>query len=421
MPAKQMTAMLDARAYHRPRVALYSHDTMGIGHMRRNLLIAQALAAAPVSATVLLVAGAREARFFSLPPNVDCLTLPSLMKSANGLYHTRALDVTLRELINLRTQIVASALKAFAPDVLIVDKEPRGALRELDPALEQIRSRGKTRCVLGLRDVLDEPITVRREWRAAANEDAVRDYYDAVWIYGDPSVYDLIDECHFRPAVISKVSYTGYLDPRERLSIQNGDSNRESGHDCYDNPFVLCMVGGGQDGTHLAEAFAAAQLPAGRNGVIITGPCMPEQTKTRLRQRAATDPRFRIFEFHPEPCRLVAQAERIVAMGGYNTVSEILAFEKPAFIVPRVTPRREQLIRVERLQKLGLLDVLHPDRISADAVSNWLSRPAPATTKARQRIDFRGLTRIPELFQSLISTANATLPGCDSELQHAAI
>jgi len=147
----------------------------------------------------------------------------------------------------------------------------------------------------------------------------------------------------------------------------------------------------------------------------------PAVSDLRSHLRRRNDPRFRIFEFHPEPCRLVAQAERVVAMGGYNTVSEILAFEKPAFIVPRVTPRREQLIRVERLQKLGLLDVLHPDRISADAVSNWLSRPAPATTKARQRIDFRGLTRIPELFQSLITTANATLPGYDSELQHAAI
>src|SRR5215470_10233315 len=72
----------------RPRVMLYSHDTMGIGHVRRNLLIAQAIAAPPVSATVLLVAGAREASAFSLPPDVDCLTLPSLHKTESGHYGT---------------------------------------------------------------------------------------------------------------------------------------------------------------------------------------------------------------------------------------------------------------------------------------------------------------------------------------------
>ena len=43
------------------RIALYSHDTMGIGHMRRNALIASAIAGSPRSAAILLVCGAREA------------------------------------------------------------------------------------------------------------------------------------------------------------------------------------------------------------------------------------------------------------------------------------------------------------------------------------------------------------------------
>src|SRR2546422_7780406 len=43
------------------RVALYSHDTMGLGHMRRNLLLAQALRHSRLQAVVLMIAGAREA------------------------------------------------------------------------------------------------------------------------------------------------------------------------------------------------------------------------------------------------------------------------------------------------------------------------------------------------------------------------
>jgi predicted glycosyltransferase len=72
------------------RIALYSHDTMGIGHLRRNLLIAQVLAGPPGSATILLIAGAREAGAFALPSGVDCLTLPALYKTATGRYESRA-------------------------------------------------------------------------------------------------------------------------------------------------------------------------------------------------------------------------------------------------------------------------------------------------------------------------------------------
>ena len=111
-----------------PRVALYSHDTMGVGHMRRNLLIAQALAAPPLSASVLLVAGAKEATAFALPPGVDCLTLPALYKAVDGHYQSRALGVSMRELVGLRGRVIAAALRAFQPDVLVVDKEPRGAV-----------------------------------------------------------------------------------------------------------------------------------------------------------------------------------------------------------------------------------------------------------------------------------------------------
>src|SRR5829696_2043547 len=145
----------------RPRVALYSHDTMGIGHVRRNLLVAQALAVPPLSATVLLVAGAKEVNEFALPPGTDCLTLPSLRKTPDGHYESRALGLSLPDLIRLRARSLASALRAFRPDVLVVDKEPRGAVGELEPALRALRACGRTRCVLGLRDVLDDAATVR--------------------------------------------------------------------------------------------------------------------------------------------------------------------------------------------------------------------------------------------------------------------
>ena len=49
-------------------------------------------------------------------------------------------------------------------------------------------------------------------------------------------------------------------------------------------------------------------------------------------------------------------------MGGYNTYCEILSFDKPALIVPRVRPREEQLIRARRAAELGLVEMLLPER-----------------------------------------------------------
>lgn len=391
------------------RVALYSHDTMGIGHMRRNLLIAQTLSAPPVSATMLLIAGAREASTFSMPANVDCLTLPSIFKTVEGKYRSRALNVSLRELIALRSQTIASALAAFAPDVLIVDKEPRGTGGELESALERLRKRGRTRCILGLRDVLDDPDTVRREWRAAANEKAVRDYYDAVWVYGDPSVYDLVNEYRFSADLRSKVAFTGYLDPCIRLRLNNGNGQQATAEPgCPPSPFVLCMVGGGQDGAQLAEAFAASELPQGQSGVIVAGPYMPPDARQRLSQRAAANRDLHVLDFVSEPCRIHRRAERVVAMGGYNTVSEVLAFEKPALIVPRVKPRQEQMIRASRLHDLGLLDVMHPDDVSPSALSRWLCSNPASCRHARQSVNLDGTKRLPGLLQSVLKTSLPT-------------
>ena len=198
----------------RPRIALYSPGMVGLGHMRRNVRIAQALAASHLEAVILMIAEAREANVLDLPPGADCLTLPALRKDFTGTFRPRYLDIELRDLVRLRSQAIATALEAFRPEVLIVDHVPRGTLNELDDTLAGLRTRGGCRCVLGLRDVIEHPAGVREEWAVAGNEAAIRDYYDAIWIYGEPAVYDPVREYGFSSALAAKIVYTGYLDAR---------------------------------------------------------------------------------------------------------------------------------------------------------------------------------------------------------------
>ena len=142
------------------------------------------------------------------------------------------------------------------PDVLIVDNVPRGALRELDSTLHHLRKAGRTRCVLGLRDVIDEPAAVKIEWNRLANEEAIRDFYDEVWVYSDPAVYNLVLEYRFSEEVASKVRFTGYLDQRARFGLPGeNEACPLAARDLRGSEYVLCTVGGGQDGANLAEAF----------------------------------------------------------------------------------------------------------------------------------------------------------------------
>jgi predicted glycosyltransferase len=382
---------------------------MGLGHMRRNMLIAYALSKPPVSAVTLLIAGARRATAFSLPPGTDCLTLPSLYKEPDSRYRPRRLDIGLEELIALRSAAIRAAVASFRPDLFIVDNVPRGAVRELDSTLEELRDRGKTHCVLGLRDVLDEPAAVRRDWTRAANEDAIRTFYDAVWVYGDRAVYDLVDEYGFPADIAAKVRYTGYLDQRPRLQLAGGGGvhplNRLR---LPQGLLALCLLGGGQDGVRLGEAFARAEFPPLFNAVIVTGPFMAAELQRHLRELATPRSQLRVIEFLPEPMQFAQHAERIISMGGYNATCEAISLGKRTLIVPRTSPRTEQLIRATRLETRGLVNVMHPNDVSPGSLSAWLASNGGPPPNASDRIDLNGLPRILDLARELLDSSSSS-------------
>src|SRR5260370_37275767 len=163
------------------------------------------------------------------------------------------------------------------------------------------------------------------------------------------------------------------------------------------------MVGGGQDGGPVAEAFAKVAFPPGTRGVVLMGPFMPPDTQNYLCRLAAANPRLRVVRFVTNPDLLLSMADRVVVMGGYNTVCEALSLGKRTLVVPRVVPRREQLIRAERLQQMGLVDVLHPNDLSPAVLAEWLTRDGEAP-HPRKGIDLGGAETLPRLLQNLLGS-----------------
>ncbi len=396
----------------RLRIALYSPGIVGLGHLRRNLVISQVLAESQLHSVNLLITEAREASAFvnALPPGMDCLTLPGLSKGVDGVCRPRYLDMPLKEVIHLRGRAIRAALKEFKPDLFIADNLPRGAYRELDPVLKHFKANGHTRCVLGLRDVLDDSWSVHRDWFRWNNEEAIQEYYDAIWVYGDPAIFNMIDEYRFPDSVCSKIRFTGYLDQRKRLAFTSTEAlDSLAALELPPGRLMLCLVGGGQDGEALADAFSQAKMPDDACGVIVTGPFMSRAFQQRLAERAAANPRLRVLKFIAEPTVLVGRADCVIAMGGYNTVCEVLSFEKRALIVPRVKPRREQIIRAERLRDLGLIDLLEIDKLNAPALSEWMARDGQPP-KTNGRINLNGLDQLPGLAEEVLALPRATPP-----------
>jgi predicted glycosyltransferase len=388
---------------HGPRIVLYSPGMVGLGHIRRNLAIAEGLTETPLNPTILLVAENREAAAFPIPKGVDCLTLPAYKKDVDGIQTPRYLDIELDHLIRLRSKIINAAIEEFKPDILLVDHLARGAFCELDGTLETLKRNGKTRCIFGLRDIVGDRDHVRATWSNDRTEDMIRNYYHSVWVYGDSRICNLRKEYDLPRDVASKIFYTGYLDRSLRL-----DKAIERNCDPYPSlglppgRLALCLVGGGQDGARLAEAFAMSQFPENMNGIIVSGPFMADEAQRRLKQIVSGHSNLRVLQFIGEPILLLNRADLIIAMGGYNTVSEILSFEKKSLIVPRVKRAPEQSIRAERLQRLGLIDSLPSEELSSEALTLWLKQVGSGAVQVRDKIDMEGLKRLPSLLMHLI-------------------
>lgn len=288
---------------------------------------------------------------------------------------------------------------------MIVDNVPRGALEELVPLLECLRDQGRTHVVLGLRDVIDLPEVVCRQWCEQRNFEALERYYDDVWVYGDPTFYDVLSECDMRASLKGKGKFVGYLDHRRRLASPLADvaQNEIVGDD--PRPYVLCAVGGGRDGYKLCEAFIKTPMPKGHRGILIAGSQMSGLLRDSLRQVAASRGDMTLVDFVPEPISLMQGAARIIAMGGYNTVCEILSLGRPALIAPRTVPRAEQVLRAELLAARGLIEMIRPEDLTPKALQAWLAEEMPHSG-AVAPLDIGGLDRVRALTEGLLGISS---------------
>lgn len=378
------------------RTLIYSHDTYGLGHLRRCTLLAGGIVGAHADNEVVIVTGSPRAQAFPLPDRVDTIKLPAATKGDDGAYQARRLRCDLADLVRVRSELLLAAVTSFEPDVVLVDHAPTGMAGELVPMLHRFASsRWAPRLVLGLRDIIDEAVRVEYAWAGDGSWEMLG-VYDEILVYGDEHVTTTAAELGLDRRVEAPVHHTGYIAPTMPEPM-SGD------------PFVMVTAGGGGDGHELVRRYLdAVECGAidGIRSVIVTGPLMSAGRRAELITRAESTRDVTVVDFTDDLRSMISSATAVVSMAGYNTVVEELTAATPALLVPRSAPRLEQDIRARRLEELAALercplDELDPNRLAAfldRACSGW-SRPT--------MVDLQGVARAT---QSIAPAPTGTPP-----------
>jgi len=394
------------------RLLAYSHDTYGLGNIRRMLAVCNHMIEAIPDLSILMVTGSPMIHNFRVKNGIDYIKLPCLSRTEAEGYAVKGIDADLDETVKLRSDLILRTVASFRPDLILVDKKPYGVEHELRSAFNYVQTHlPETKRALLLRDILDDVESTVKVWEKQGYYEALRRFYDLVLVVGTRAVFDTSKEYRFPPAVADKVRFCGYI--KKETENQHRDALRKK-LKLHTEKLVLVTVGGGEDGYQLMATYLAglgAQPPAQPfDSVLVCGPEMSQSQRTKIYQAAGRHPHVQVREFVDNMPGYMDAADLVVSMGGYNTVCELLSLQKRAVVVPRVRPVEEQWIRAQRMASLGLFGVIHPDVLTpANLIRSVVENLSAANGHgmSQPRLDLDALPRIANYVAGLLGDGMA--------------
>ena len=351
---------------------------------------------------VLILTGSPIAGRFSFPEQVDFVRIPGMIKKTNDEYLPLSIKINPQHAVDIRTNIITATAQTFRPHLLIVDKEPLGLKKEVLPTLQWLRRcLPNTRTILGLRDIMDDAEIVRNDWKKKGVYQILDELYSEIWIYGNQELYDPVSEYDMPDSVSRKMHFTGYI-PRKIPGKDAIARIKKKYAIKADDKLVLVTTGGGGDGHAVMDHFLTMLEDSPRHppfkSILITGPFMPKHEREDIFSRAK-NLGIRTWEFYQRMEEIMAAADIVVTMGGYNTVCEILSQGTISLVIPRETPRKEQLIRAKALHGQNLVDYIPWNSVSPQLlrtrIMNLLDHPE-SYQKAIDSFQLTGLKAMRE-------------------------
>jgi predicted glycosyltransferase len=400
------------------KILFYCQNLLGLGHLVRTREIIRHLVKVK-DFKVCLIEGGQRVEGFEMPPEVEVIHLPTLQVGVTAaLMPEKTLKVvdsslSIEEVKEIRKNTILKVFEEFQPDCLITEGYPFSKKHslsfELVPLLERVKStKGKTKVVCSLRDII-----MVKEFKDRAKEEEERcqfmnQYYDLLLFHSDPKVRRL-EENFSKPETLKtlncQVHYTGYVmqSMPENQTIFDEDIASLSSQE----PTILVSIGGGKLGHELLESIVKAapilQKYIPHKLQIFTGPLMPKEKFLELQSLAADKPNVNIRQYTTQLMAHMNKASLSISLGGYNTIMNILGTGVPSMIYP-ANKDREQAIRAEKLETLGILQIIRPSDLEptrlAEKIITYLHKETIGNTS--ETFEIEGAQKTTDLLKTLL-------------------
>jgi len=279
-----------------------------------------------------------------------------------------------------------------APDLFIVELYPfgRNAFRfELNPVLKAIRNDDLPKCkvICSIRDIL-----VEKKDQTAFEERVItrlNRWFDAILIHSDPDLV-MLDATFSRISDIKPlVHYTGFVSAEPPLNSRK--EFRKKLNISEDAILIVASAGGGRSGAPLLKsvisAFRSIQTDRPSFLFVFTGPYMSRQDFEHIKGHSGNG--ISVSRFTDDFLSYLIAADLSVSMGGYNTCMNIIATKVPAMVLP-FSGDREQGIRVDRLERLGILKQLNGPDLEHQRLSTLMEESISRKPSGSVSIDMNG-------------------------------
>jgi predicted glycosyltransferase len=374
-------------------VLFHVQHLLGIGHLKRAEILAQAMAQEGLDVTVayggvpVAEVPFRAVKVAPLPPatiaNEDFSTLLDESGKPIGEAWRGA-----------RRDALLALKRETDPDVVLIELFPFGRRQfafELIPLLDEIHAeRNRARVVTSVRDVL---VASSKPGRDAERVEIVRRYFDAVLVHGDPALIPFGATFRAAEEIADLIHHTGYV------VAQRVESASDAGLD-----EVIVSAGGGAVGGPLLRAAVSARALtplAGKVWRLLTGPNLPEPEFQAL--TASTDDRTVVERFRPDFPELLRNAALSISQAGYNTTMDILATGARAVVIPYETRgETEQRLRAEILAAKGVVTLLRAAELSPERLAASI-KDALAKPPIRADVDLSGAAETASFVRDLAS------------------
>jgi predicted glycosyltransferase len=360
------------------RVMIYVQHLLGIGHLRRAALLADALANHKFE--VDLVSGGMPVSGLSLH-RVTYHQLPPV-RSLDGQFDQlvdESGDLIDQHWKQQRCLTLLELFEGLSPDALITETFPFGRRMmrfELLPLLQAARQQASPPLVISsIRDILQPKSKSGRDREILQWVEA---YFDKILVHGDEHFASLSDTYSLAGQIDDKTFYTGYIsEPNNGAQTQVGSEHE-----------VLVSGGGGAASLPLLKTAIDAKPHSKLNRQtwrLLVGHGIDANSFEQLQNSAAAG--IIVERNRSDFPTLLRQCAVSVSQAGYNTVCDVLKSGARAVMVPfSDADEVEQSLRVNLLQRHHRVISLEQQALTAESLAAAVDR---ASEMPQQSISMR--------------------------------